>query len=171
MTEQTSETLVCGHCKNPITESDEFCPKCGSIFEDNVFCANHPERDAKGVCIICCEALCAECGGRVNDLFLCKRHWQYEIIEGMARVFGSNDTALLQYAKSCLEQEGLHPFLFSRKATAFAGGAPEWTLFRSAGDYNGHFINEFKVLVPCQEVIKAERVLTDLKFIERKERS
>jgi ribosomal protein S27AE len=74
MAEQTNGTLACDYCQNPVTESDEFCPNCGSLFEQNVFCANHPDRDAEGVCIICGAACCSACGGLVNDLFLCERH-------------------------------------------------------------------------------------------------
>ena len=44
-------------------------------------------------------------------------------------------------------------------------GAADYTLFRPAGDYNGHIINELKVLVPCQEVQEAEQVLREMYLI------
>ncbi len=165
MAEQEHEMLVCEHCQNPANESDEFCPNCGSVFAEGIVCNKHPGREAQGVCIICSIALCKACGGRVNDLFLCAQHSQYEIYEGMARVAGGSDFALTQHACNCLQQAGLHPFLYYRKETAFAGGGPEWSLFRASGEHDGHLINEFKVMVPCQEVIAAERKLEELKLI------
>jgi hypothetical protein len=167
MAEQTKSTLVCDYCQNPVKASDEFCPNCGSLFEENFFCANHSERSAKGVCIICGAAYCSACGGRMNDRFLCERHWAYEIYEGMARVFGVSDFAMAQYASNCLSQAGLHPFVYSRRVVTIGGGASEWTLFVATGDYDGHIINEFKVMVPCHEVMKAESVLAELEITKR----
>jgi hypothetical protein len=37
-----------------------------------------------------------------------------------------------------------------------------YTLYEAAGDYDGHIINEIKVMVPCQEVEEAEKVLISL---------
>jgi hypothetical protein len=164
MAEQEHVTLMCDYCREPVNAADEYCPNCGSIFEEDVVCNRHSERQAQGVCIICSLACCEECGCRVNDLFLCEQHSQYEIYEGMARVAGGNDFALTQHACNCLEQAGLHPFLFSRKETAFSGGGPEWSLFRAFGEYDGHIVNEFKIMVPCQEVIAAEQELEELEL-------
>src|SRR5512145_1385891 len=102
------DILICDCCQEPTKEADEFCPNCGSVFDENVVCNEHPERRAQGVCIICSIALCEACGNRVNGLFLCKQHSQYEIYEGMARVAGGNDFALAQHTCNCLEQAGLH---------------------------------------------------------------
>ncbi len=67
----------------------------------------------------------------------------------------------MQYAETCLKQEGLHPTLYSRKASPISLGAPEYTLFRASGEYDGHIINELKLMVPYQEVEEAERVLVE----------
>jgi hypothetical protein len=61
----------------------------------------------------------------------------------------------------------LHPFLYSRKASAISIGGPDHTTFRASGEYDGHIINEVKVLVPCQEVLEAEKLLRDLEFKEK----
>jgi hypothetical protein len=37
-------------------------------------------------------------------------------------------------------------------------------MFRASGEYDGHIINEFKLMVPCQEVLDAKTILQDLKF-------
>ncbi len=41
-------------------------------------------------------------------------------------------------------------------------GGPDYTLFRSSGDYNGFAINEFKIMVPFNEVLKAEKIIESL---------
>jgi hypothetical protein len=158
------DVLFCEDCKNEVERGDEFCPNCGSPFVDNLKCSIHADAEASGVCIICCLPFCRMCGGRVNKLFLCVDHEDYEILEGRARVYGVSDEAMAQYANDCLKKGGLHPFLFARKASPISGGGPEHTTFRASGEYDGHIINEVKVLVPCQEVLSAETLLRDLEF-------
>ncbi len=165
MDKSTNDELVCSHCHNDIIDTNEFCPSCGSLFKDSIVCENHRQREAEAVCIICCIPLCSECGGRVNGLFLCEKHENYEIYQGMARVFGMSDEAQARYAHSCLEQAGFHPFLYSRKVSPISLGGPDYTLFRASGEYDGHIINEIKVMVPCQEVVRAEQVLRDLDIL------
>ena len=103
----------------------------------------------------------------MNGIFLCNEHHGYEIVEGMARVLGGSDSAQIELAKSCLEQDGLHPFIFSRKASPISLGGPDYSLFRASGEFDGHIINEYKLMVPCQEVTKAERALKKLKLIDK----
>lgn len=162
MSNHGAGSLVCNHCEMPVRAADDYCRDCGSLFQEGVFCRLHPDQPAEGICVICGGACCAACGAFVTRRFLCVAHSGYEIYEGMARVFGSSDVTLAQYAHACLEQAGLHPFLYSLGATPYAVGAPEYTLFRTAGDYDGHIVNEFKVMVPCGEVVEAERVLSEL---------
>ncbi|NIO00795.1 MAG: hypothetical protein GTO42_01435 [Candidatus Latescibacteria bacterium] len=152
----------CPHCKSMASMSDDFCPKCGYPFKEEIFCTNHPKDAAEGACIICCSGYCSICGGWTSGLFLCAAHSDYEIYQGMARVYGISDAAQAQHAANCLEQAHLHPFLYSRKATQISLGGPEYTLFRSSGEYDGHIINEIKAMVPVQEVIRAEKILRDL---------
>jgi hypothetical protein len=96
-------------------------------------------------------------GGREHDAL--------EIYEGMARVFGNSDAVQVEFAKSSLETVGLHPLVFSRKASPISLGGPDYTLFKASGDYDGHVINEFKLMVPCQEVEFAIEKLRKHKFI------
>ncbi|OQX94745.1 hypothetical protein B6I21_09025 [candidate division KSB1 bacterium 4572_119] len=160
--ESKKEQITCSQCDRGVDEDNDFCPFCGSIFVDNVSCVNHNELNASGVCVICCEPYCEKCGTNVNDIFLCEKHSEYEIYQGMARVFGISDEAQAQYVKSCFEQEGLHPFIYSRKAGAWHMGSGDYTLFRASGEYDGHIVNEIKVMVPLQEVLKAESILLEL---------
>ncbi|MDZ7262855.1 MAG: hypothetical protein ONB05_12220 [candidate division KSB1 bacterium] len=167
MNNSENKIFTCIVCDHQVQEGDEFCPNCGTLFEDNVFCENHPKQEAQGVCIICCLPFCQQCGERVNDLFLCATHSNYEIYQGMARVFGNSDVTLTEYARQCLEQAGLHPFLYSRKASPISVGGPDYRLFQASGEFDGHIINEIKVMVPCPEVPEAEKLLRDLEILTK----
>ncbi len=158
--------IKCSYCDQPVAESDDFCPKCGRLFADDVFCENHPEIEADGVCVICATPFCHHCGSVVNGKFLCEQHAGYEIYQNLARVYGVSDDSQAQYVKNCLEEAGLHPFIFSRKAGPWHMGSGDYTLFRASGEYDGHIINEVKVMVPLQEVIEAEKTLKDLEIIQ-----
>jgi len=156
------EKLLCDFCGTEISDATEFCTKCGTIFIDNVSCFNHSDDDAKGVCAICHQAYCKRCGLRVNSIFLCNEHSDYEIYEGMARVFGSSDEQQVNYLKSILEENNLHPFVYSRKATPLHLGGADYSLFRASGEFDGHIINEIKLMVPCSEVLQAEKFIDEI---------
>ncbi len=166
MAAANDNTYACGHCNEDVQEDDDFCPSCGELLVDDVTCSMHPAQPAAGVCIICTKACCWECGNRVNDRFLCHQHSKYEIYEGMARVLGSSDTIQVELAKNSLEKDGFHPFIYSRKTSPLSIGGPDYTLFRASGEYDGHIINEYKLMVPCQEVERAEQRLRELEFIK-----
>lgn len=163
MSHSVGNSQTCRRCKNRFDKEDDFCPHCGKLQSEELKCANHRTAVAAGVCIICCRPVCRRCGTWVNRRFLCADHADYEIYEGMARVYGVSDEAAAQYVRQCLEQDGLHPLLYVRRASALAGGGPDYTLFNASGEYDGHIINEVKVMVPCQEVARAEQVLKSLK--------
>lgn len=159
-------SFVCPHCDNDVNKDDDFCPNCGTIFIDNLYCNNHKDKPAKGVCVICSVPYCKKCGLRVNDHFLCNNHSDYEIYEGMARVFGTLDDVIAQFAKDCLEKDGLHPYIFCRDQPQ---GGPRFvnSLFAAKGDYLGNIVNEIKVMVPFGEVEDAEKILKSVKLIEQ----
>lgn len=160
-----NDNIVCSGCREEVNPEFDFCPNCGAIIIENVNCYVHQNREAIGVCIICSTPVCKKCGLKTDGHFLCKTHSNYEIYEGMARVFGANDSAMVELAKSELGKENLHPFIYSRKASPISIGGPEYTLFRASGEYNGRIINEFKLMVPCQEVETAESILKKLEFL------
>ncbi|MBS4033162.1 MAG: hypothetical protein KGZ85_01740 [Ignavibacterium sp.] len=156
------EKILCDYCGNETTNDSEFCIKCGSIFIDDVYCLNHSERYADGVCAICHQGYCKKCGLRVNSIFLCNEHSDYEIYEGMARIYGSIDDSQINFLKSSIEKEGFHPFIYNRKATPMHLGGSDHSLFRSAGDSRNVIINEIKLVVPCSEVLEAKQLINDL---------
>ena len=80
----------------------------------------------------------------------------------MARVFGSSDEQQVNLFKSVLEENNLHPFIYQRKASPISLGAGDYTLFRASGDPRGQIINEIKLMVPCAEVLLAEKIIDEL---------
>ena len=165
MSQLPEENITCNYCENAVAESDDYCQNCGSLFVENFYCEKHPSTEAEGVCVICRTPYCGQCAEYANKVFLCAIHDGYEIYQGMARVYGVSDDAMAQYAHGILEQAGLHPFIYSRKASPLSVGGPGYTLFRASGEYDGHLINELKVMVPCSEVIEADRILNDLGIV------
>ncbi len=157
------QKLFCDFCGNEISGDAEFCGKCGTLFLDDVSCFNHPDEEAKGVCAICHQAYCKRCGLRVNGIFLCNEHADYEIYEGMAKVFGSSDEQKIIYLKSILEKNNLHPFLYSRKSTSLnLGGADYLAAAHLSGGKDGNLVYEIKLLVPCAEVLQAENIIDEI---------
>ncbi len=166
MTKKTKEVLACPHCEHVVAASDDFCIECGSLFTDGLMCRNHPGVAAAGVCVICSCPFCEKCGKESVGRFLCNAHGAYEIYEGFARVFGTLDDTEAQFAKSCLEKAGMHPVLFAKRAPK---GGPRFftTLWAPLGGYIGHTVTEVKVMVPCHEVVKAEKTLHELKILKK----
>jgi len=156
--------VICSYCQNQISEDSDFCPRCGSLFAENIKCKLHDDVDAEGVCLICSEPYCSDCGNYVNKLFLCNKHNSYEIYEGFARIFGSSDHLQCDYVKSCLEQNSIHPIIFSNKFSQLYIGSENYSVF-STGDQSKFFIhNEIKVMVPCSEVLEAEKIISGLEL-------
>ncbi|MEO8513437.1 MAG: zinc ribbon domain-containing protein [Ignavibacteria bacterium] len=163
--EKEPETFECSHCGNPVDKDDEFCTDCGTIFEEDVKCSVHINSEALGVCVICCLPFCNLCGNTINNHFLCNTHSDYEIYQGMVRVYGDLDDTNVQYASSCLKQAGLHPFIYCRVQPK-GGSRLVYSLYEANGDSSGHIVNEIKVMVPAQEVVAAEDLLRDLKILQ-----
>jgi hypothetical protein len=41
-------------------------------------------------------------------------------------------------------------------------GGTDYSLFRASGDFDGHIINEIKLMVPCSEVLEAEKLISEI---------
>jgi hypothetical protein len=161
MADSEDADLICRHCEGSVTEADTYCPNCGSIFIDGLVCANHSSAEADGVCVICSKPFCKKCGKESIGVFLCDPHWQYEIQEGMARVYGCTDNVQAQFVTTTLEQSGYHPFLYSRKWNPGADLVAPGGIVRN---YGNHPFVELKVLVPFAEVLNAEKTLSELRL-------
>ena len=152
------QTFRCPDCNEFVEKDDDFCPNCGTVFSEGIFCTNHPEKPAQGVCVICTDPFCAECGGTVNDIFCCNSHADYEMVQGHAKILGTNDLILAEFVKSCLEEQELHPKAYNRRGASRTIEASMATFFRG-GESAKHSVNEIKIMVPFQEVVEAERIL------------
>jgi RNA polymerase subunit RPABC4/transcription elongation factor Spt4 len=155
-----NENLVCLNCESVVKDSDEYCPNCGIVFAENIKCHLHKEAEAEGICLICSKLCCKKCGLLVSNVFLCNEHNEYEIIEGMAKIYGSNDGMELKYYEEILEKEGLHPFMYSRQSTSKPFGSVDYAVFW--GESRNYSLNEIKLMMPLKEVLEAEKILEPL---------
>lgn len=162
------DIFYCEICEFQIDGDSDYCPNCGAIFVE-VECINHSDRTADGVCVICGEPYCDECLGRVEEKMLCVQHSNYEIYQTMARIFGTSIETDARLAESALLEEGYHPFLYNRKVSPISMGDAGYTLFRSSGDFDGHIINEIKLMVPLNEVLECEEILREMELLDSNE--
>jgi len=161
MESDKSPELTCERCSQTVAGVDAFCKNCGVLFSDSLRCSVHPSVEASGVCVICSKAFCKDCGGDTDGIFLCDPHFaEYEIQEGMARVFGSTDNVLAQFVTTCLEQAGFHPFLYSRK---FNPGA-DLVAISAPRNFGRRSIVELKVMLPFSEVLASKQTLEELEL-------
>jgi hypothetical protein len=152
---------TCDRCKLPATKADTFCRNCGALFFNGISCLHHPSAAAKGVCVICFKPSCKKCGKKTRAVFLCNLHMDYEIQEGMARIFGTMDNLEAQRVTAFLTQAGYHPFLYSRVFNPPADLVAYAKITRGYGVGN-HPIEEQKVFVPLGEVLRAQETLHEL---------
>jgi hypothetical protein len=153
---------ICTNCNFKADNDSDYCPRCGILFIENTKCENHHEVNAEGVCVICVRPFCSECCRSVSNVFLCSEHDNYEIYEGMAKVFGTSDEVQVQYIKKFLEENDLHPFIYSKKSTPMQLGGNDQSLIDLSGKSEEKVLNEIKLLVPCGEFLEAEKLVSQL---------
>jgi hypothetical protein len=83
----------------------------------------------------------------VGQHYLCDPHGEYEILEGMVKIFSSPDTTAAAMTFRSLEEAGFHPFLATRSGPLHTR------------PLSGRQSGPDRVLVPFGEVIDAERFL------------
>jgi len=153
---------MCANCMFQADDDSDYCPRCGILFIEEIKCETHSMDKAEGVCVICGKPFCSNCGHSVNNIFLCCEHDGYEIYEGMAKVFGTSDEIQIHYVKSCLEENSFHPFIYSKKSTPMQLGGNDQSLIDLSGSLDEKILNEIKLLVPCSEVLEAEKLINEL---------
>ena len=159
MREQTESGYTCKQCGIDVKEQDTYCPNCGTIFAEHIVCSNHLSADAAGMCVICRKPFCKDCCVWVEVCFVCNEHSEFEIYEGMAKVYETTDNVQSQFVTSCLEQGGFHPFLYSRRFNPGADIANITKMYRVFGK---HTIAGLKVLVPFEEALNARDFVKEL---------
>jgi hypothetical protein len=119
-------------------------------------CRIHPDRPAIGVCMICRQPFCEECGGPDDTVSLCHQHSALEIYDRGAVVFRSDDLLLVEIAGAALRKERLHPFVVSRAI------APVTNLGRLTPDPT---LGPHLIIVPFGEYLQARRFLEQNDFL------
>lgn len=154
------EYIQCSSCGDEVTSDSEFCPHCGSLFSETgtVWCDNHPEAEAEGICIICRTLACAECGRAVRGKFLCLSHAKVEVQQDWARVFQSTEINDSSLVKAFLESNGFKVLGQNFNSIGYVwDGGGDSSLSRSA------ISKPAKVFVPIPEYLKAEAALAEWK--------
>ncbi|MGQ0560451.1 MAG: double zinc ribbon domain-containing protein [Gemmatimonadota bacterium] len=137
----------CPHCGEQIAADAEACPACGQLYVDAT-CANHPERRAKGQCIVCERALCTACNQGGDAHYLCAAHREIPIVEGWAQVYTTSDDLEAQLIRDNLEAEGLAARVLSQK--------DHYALPVDLGD-----LSPVRVLVPAYEYSEAANLIAE----------
>jgi hypothetical protein len=153
MTENRQPGTTCSGCGGEVENKPAFCPHCGGLFDDTLSCCNHPGEEADGVCVICRRPYCSDCATWVGQFYLCDRHAEYEILEGMVQIFSSTDAGAAEKTFRSLEEAGFHPFLVIRSRSSAPLPARPPSAQRSGPDL---------VLAPFCEVIDVEKFLAGL---------
>jgi len=111
---EKKELLQCENCDNNVTEKDSYCPSCGAVFEDGVFCEKHPKKEALSRCMICNTYLCEECLTEIDKRAFCPEHREY------SSPGSSSDLVIIRHCetyeelsliKSLLDSEGIGYFV------------------------------------------------------------
>lgn len=158
-----NETTICSFCKAELKIDDDFCPECGSLFIEGISCANHHKLEAAGVCVVCCEPFCAECGSFKNDLyFLCGEHSHYNIFEGRIPVYKNEDAGNVISIFDSLKTKGMHPIIFGLKDPYHRYSQIEYSNYFSPESFNFKSGSEISIFVPSQEVLEAEKFIKEL---------
>jgi hypothetical protein len=160
------EKMYCPSCECEVQSDDDFCPDCGTLFADDVKCTTHEEEDAKGVCVICCQPFCGKCGDFIDDVFFCENDNGYKFAEGRANIFETDDRQQIDIVKDVLEEKGFHPLVISSRGghykSSVVGVNPD-EIFPTG---TANTLPVSYLMIPFQEVIKAEEALRELKLTE-----
>jgi RNA polymerase subunit RPABC4/transcription elongation factor Spt4 len=150
--------VLCPGCMEEITPDSDFCPHCGILFSSAAgqSCDTHPQHQASGICIICRNLVCSDCGKLVRNRTFCLDHRKVEVQQDWARVFQSTDINESEIARAVLESTGQKMLLqnFTPIGYLWDGGGDS-ALSRSA------LSKPAKIFVPIPEYLKAKESLEE----------
>lgn len=155
------EKPICSLCESEIKRDDDFCSNCGTLFTEFVKCTEHLDKNAEGVCVICCEPFCEECGSFVDDVFFCSEDSEYQCLEGRVNLFTTTEITQMDFIRESMEQGGLHPIILSER-----GGYKSSRILSLISPDESSPYGLLALMVPFQEVIRAEAILHDLELLE-----
>jgi hypothetical protein len=153
-----SELIKCNYCREEITADSDFCPHCGAIFirGTEVFCDEHPQKKAGGVCIICHKVCCEECGGEVDGRSFCFLHEGVKVEQDWAIVADTSDIAEAEMVRSLLESQGHKVQLQNFNSIGYIwGGGGDSPVSRS------NINKPARVFVPIPEYLDAMKELEE----------
>jgi hypothetical protein len=153
-----SELIKCNYCREEITADSDFCPHCGAIFirETEVFCDEHPQKKAVGVCIICHKVCCEECGSEVDGRSFCFLHEEVKVEQDWAIVADTSDIAEAEMVRSLLESQGHKVQLQNFNSIGYIwGGGGDSPVSRS------NINKPARVFVPIPEYLEAVKELEE----------
>lgn len=105
---------ACPHCGEEIARDTDACPACGELRAE-VPCARHPERQAKGQCVVCGRALCEDCNRSGKAHYLCEDHSDIAVVQGWAEVYSTSDDLAAELIRENLKAEGVDARVLSQK--------------------------------------------------------
>ena len=150
------EGFRCPRCETEY-EGADACPACGTLRVEAA-CETHPDREAKGRCVICGRALCDRCSAG-DDAFLCEEHRGVHMIQGWAQVYSTHGEIEAQLVQENLRAEGIDSQIFSQKDHIYPVDlgelsivrvmVPVWEYAAALETIRGHMDTEGEVVFAC----------------------
>ncbi|MGH7506216.1 MAG: double zinc ribbon domain-containing protein [Longimicrobiales bacterium] len=137
-------TRECENCGQRIDAAEPACPACGQLAEA-ARCERHPERPARGQCVVCGSPVCDECDRKNVVHYACPAHHDVPIIAGWAQVYSVADDVEADLIRENLQSEGIDAEVLSQKDHA---------LTVDFGD-----LSQIRLLVPAYEYDRARQVI------------
>ncbi|MBN1398829.1 MAG: zinc-ribbon domain-containing protein [Bacteroidetes bacterium] len=150
--------IKCSYCSEEITDDSDFCPHCGALYirDAEIYCDEHPQNKAGGVCIICHKVCCDECGVEVDGRSFCLVHQNVKVEQDWAEVFESSEISDAEMVKSFLESIGHKVLGHNFNSMGFIwGGGGDSPVSRS------NINKPVRVFVPIPEYLDAARELEE----------
>jgi len=157
------DLIKCYYCGEEITDDSDFCPHCGTLFVDgkDIFCDEHPQKSALGVCVICQKLICDECGVEIHRRNFCMGHRKVKVQQDWAEVFRSTEISDAELVKSVLESAGHKVSVQNFNSIGFIwDGGGDSPISRS------NINKPAKVFVPIPEYLKAVEEISEWKSSE-----
>lgn len=148
--------IKCPSCKEEITRDSEFCPHCGVIFQSagKIFCDEHSDKQATGVCIICRKIFCEICGTKVRGRRFCLLHRKVKVQQDWAEIFRSTEIVDAERVKAFLQSAGYKILVQNFNSTGFAwDGGGDSPISRS------NINKPAKIFVPIPEFLSAKNAI------------
>ena len=68
MQNEKQDDYACSNCRRDFNEGDDFCPHCGAIFAEEVFCDKHPIKERPESALFAVSLAAMNAGTRCGNL-------------------------------------------------------------------------------------------------------